>query len=51
MWKNVVEQDGPQMTVWSIRFAYWIPKATDTHSEYAFFTATMVARTRLDITL
>ena len=38
-----------------MRIAYWIPKATNTHSEYvtliAFFTTTMVARTRLNVTL
>jgi hypothetical protein len=37
-----------------MRIACWIPKATDTHSEYVSYvisTATMVARTRLDVTL
>jgi hypothetical protein len=38
-----------------MRIACWITKATNTHSEYviptAFFTATMVARTRLNVTL
>jgi len=29
MWKYVVGPDGPQM-----RFACWITKATDIHSEY-----------------
>ena len=24
----------PQMTIWRMRIACWIPKATDTHSEY-----------------
>jgi hypothetical protein len=41
--------------IWCMRFACWITKATDTHSEYAihtaFFTATMVTRRRLSITL
>jgi len=31
MWENVVEQDRPQMAVRRMRFAYWVPKATDTH--------------------
>jgi hypothetical protein len=34
MWKNIVEQDRPQMTLWSMRVACWIPKATNTHSQY-----------------
>jgi len=37
-----------------MRFAWWIPKATDTHSRvrnnYCFSTATMVTRTRLGVT-
>ena len=37
-----------------MRFACWITKATDIHSEYVilcFSTATMVTRTRLSVTL
>jgi hypothetical protein len=37
MWKNTVQQDRPQMTIYVIRrmrFACWITKATDTHAEY-----------------
>ena len=34
MWKSTVETDRPEMTVWRIRIAYWIPKATNTHSKY-----------------
>ena len=34
MWKNIVEPGRPQMTIWRVRIACWIPKATDTHSEY-----------------
>ena len=33
MWKNAVEQGRPQMTIWRMRFAFWIPKATDTHTQ------------------
>jgi hypothetical protein len=33
MWKNVIEQDRPQMAIWRTRFACWIPKATDSHTE------------------
>jgi len=31
MWKIIVESDGPQMTIWRMRIARWITKATDTH--------------------
>jgi len=34
MWKNMVQPDRPQTTIWRMRFACWIAKATDTHSEY-----------------
>jgi hypothetical protein len=32
--KNTVELGRPQMTIWCIRIACWIPKAKNTHSEY-----------------
>jgi hypothetical protein len=32
MWKNIVEPGRPQMTVWRMRIACFIPKATNTHS-------------------
>ena len=55
IWKTIVEPDKPQMTIWRMRIAFRIPKATNTHSEYVilfvFFTATMVERTRLNVTL
>jgi hypothetical protein len=38
MWKNIVEPDRPQMTVWSMRIACWIPKAPNTHTEYVTLT-------------
>jgi len=34
MWKNIVQPDRPQVTLWRMRIACWIPKATDTDSEY-----------------
>ena len=34
MWKNTVQPDRPQMTIWRMRLAHWIAKATNTHSEY-----------------
>jgi len=39
MWKNIAERGRPQMTIWRMRIACWIPKATTTHSEYALFIA------------
>jgi len=32
MWKNILETGKLQMAIWRMRVAYWIPKATDTHS-------------------
>jgi len=34
MWKNIVEPEWPQITIWSMRITCWIPKATNTHLEY-----------------
>jgi hypothetical protein len=52
-WKNVVQLDRPQ-TIWCICIAYWIPKATNTLSEYviimAFPQQTMLAPTHLIVT-
>jgi hypothetical protein len=51
MWKNIAERDRPQMTIWRMRIACWIPKTKNTNSKYvrltAFSTATMVAQKRL----
>jgi hypothetical protein len=33
MWKNMVELGRPQMTIWRMRIARWIPKATNTHTQ------------------
>jgi len=33
-WKNIVQPDRPQITIWHMRIACWIPKVTYTHSEY-----------------
>jgi len=54
MWKNILEPDKPQMTIWRVRIACWIPNATNILSEYVthyFSTAIMVARTRPNVTL
>jgi hypothetical protein len=32
-WKNILEPDMPQMAIWRMRISYWIPKATNIHSE------------------
>ena len=38
-WKNVVDRGRPQMTIWRTCIACWIPKATNTHSEYVILIA------------
>ena len=37
MWKNIVQPDRPQMTIWRMRIACWITKATKAYSEYVIF--------------
>jgi hypothetical protein len=39
MWKSIVQLDGQQWTIWRMRIACWIPKATSTHSEYVMLIA------------
>ena len=39
MWKNIVELDRLQMTMWHICIACWIPKSTNTHLEYVILIA------------
>ena len=39
MWKVIVETDRPQMTMWHKRIGCWIPKATNTNSEYLILIA------------
>jgi hypothetical protein len=34
MEKNIVEPAWPQMRVWRMQIAYWVPKAKNTHSGY-----------------
>ena len=31
--ENCLEPDRPQMTIWRLRIACWVPKATNTHPE------------------
>ena len=56
--KNVVERSRPYVTIWRMRMriACWMSKATDIHilrlcNTHCFPTATIVARTRLNVTL
>ena len=34
MGEIMVQSDRPQMTIWRTRIACWLPKGTNTHSEY-----------------
>ena len=34
MWKDIVEPDRLQITIWRMRIACWIPKSANIHSEY-----------------
>ena len=34
MYKNIVEPGRPLMTTWRMRIALWIPKSTNTFSDY-----------------
>jgi len=38
-WKNIIEPGRTQMTIWHIRIACWITKATNTPSEYVLIIA------------
>jgi len=54
MWKNSVELGRPQMTVWRMRIACWIPKATNTLRIciiYCFSTVTVIIGTCLSVRL
>ena len=39
MFKGIVEAERPQLTVWRMLFACWIPKAKNTHSCYVILIA------------
>jgi hypothetical protein len=34
IWKNIVQPDRPQMTIWRKKISFWILKTTNTHSEH-----------------
>ena len=38
-WKSIVKPDRQQMTLWRMRFACWITKASNKHSEYVILIA------------
>ena len=44
MCKNMVQPGRPRMTIWRMRIACWIHKATNTHSEYLQLTASPLQR-------
>jgi len=39
VWVNIFKPDRPQMTIWLMRNAGWIPKATNTQSQYVLLNA------------
>jgi hypothetical protein len=39
MWKNILEPGRPQMTMWRMRIACWIPKAANTLTEHVILIA------------
>jgi hypothetical protein len=39
MWKNIVQQDRPQMAIWRMCIVCWIPNATNIHLENVIFIA------------
>ena len=55
MWKNMVKPNNRlQMTIWCMPIACWILKSTNIFricNTYGFYTATGIARTRLNVTL
>jgi len=53
VWKSVLELVRPHVTIWPMRIACWITKATNKLSEYGIFIAftqqKMVTRTGLNV--
>ena len=39
MWKNILQPDRPQVTIWRLSIICWIPKAANTNSEYVILIA------------
>ena len=42
MCKSIAEPGRRQMTIWCMRIVYWIPKATNTYSDYVILIAFLV---------
>jgi len=38
-WRNILEQNRPQIRIWCMRIACWVTKATNTLSEYVILIA------------
>jgi len=38
MWETVVDTDTQQVKIGRMRISHWVPKATQTHSEYVVIT-------------
>ena len=38
VWKNIAVPGRPQMAMWCVHIAGWIPKATNTYSQYTLLT-------------
>jgi hypothetical protein len=39
MWKNIIEPDRPQITVWHMHISYWIPTVINMHPDYVILIA------------
>jgi hypothetical protein len=39
MWKNIVQSEMPQMTIWRTRISWWVPQTTNAHLEYVILSA------------
>jgi hypothetical protein len=53
--ERTVERSRSQMTIWRMRIALWIPKATNTHTHklynaHCFYSTRTVARMRVNVT-
>jgi len=60
MWKNIVEQERPQMTIWWMRISRWVLRAAQSHTQthtlricntYRISTAKITARSCRNATL
>jgi len=38
LWENILESGMPQIKIWRMHVACWIPKAANTRSEYVILT-------------